>query len=77
MSITKFNCQCGNNDPHKATEYDGSLGYEALVCNNCGSFHDHDGIHPADTWSINLVGLTHDQVQQNDSMQSADKADFS
>lgn len=26
--------------------YDGALGYEALVCNQCGAHYTEDGIYP-------------------------------
>jgi hypothetical protein len=35
--------------------YDGSLGYEALVCRACGKYFDHNGEHPADEWSTNFL----------------------
>lgn len=37
--------------------YDGSLGYEALVCRACGKYFDHNGEHPADEWSTNYVKM--------------------
>jgi len=42
--ITSFKCPCGNTDPRKAREYHGCLGYEAIICTNCGRLHDHFGI---------------------------------
>jgi hypothetical protein len=30
--IIAFKCNCGNTDPKKAKFYDGSLGYEAIIC---------------------------------------------
>ena len=47
--ITKFNCKCGNSDPGKAKEYDGALGYEAVICLNCGRYYDQEGGHEAET----------------------------
>jgi hypothetical protein len=55
--IIKFTCSCGNTDPQKAKEYDGLLGYEALVCKVCGRFSDYQGEHEAGDWSRQLVGL--------------------
>ena len=41
--IISFNCQnCGNQNPKRAKFYDGSLGYEALICTVCGAYHDFD-----------------------------------
>ena len=45
--VTKFNCPCGNQDPKKVEEYDGVLGYQALICESCGATHDDTGIHLA------------------------------
>lgn len=56
--ITKFKCECGNNDPAKAKYYDGSLGYEAIVCTECGIYTDHYGEHEADDWSLAYIGKT-------------------
>jgi hypothetical protein len=49
--VTQFSCTCGNTDPKKVHEYDGMLGYEALVCTECGRYSDHMGEHAADEWS--------------------------
>lgn len=37
--------------------YDGSLGYEAVVCKDCGTYWDHEGEHAADEWSRGFVGV--------------------
>ena len=55
--ITKFTCTCGNTNPKKAKEYDGLLGYEAIVCKACGRYSDYQGEHEADDWSRWFVGL--------------------
>jgi hypothetical protein len=55
--ITKFTCSCGNTDPSKAKYYDGSLGYEAIVCKCCGRYYDHTGEHEPDDWSKNFVNI--------------------
>jgi len=55
--ITKFTCSCGNTDPQKAKYYDGSLGYEAIVCKCCGRYYDHTGEHEPDDWSKKFVNL--------------------
>lgn len=45
--IMSFKCtHCGNNDKDKAKEYDGLLGYEAVICDCCGWTFDHNGAHP-------------------------------
>lgn len=54
--ILTFFCSCGNKDPKKAVEYDGCLGYEALICTKCGRFVDHNGEHEADEFSLALIG---------------------
>jgi hypothetical protein len=58
--ITSFNCTCGNKDPHKAKDYDGCLGYEALICTVCGTYYDFDlngnpRTNPPDNWSKQFV----------------------
>ena len=60
--ITSFNCICGNKDASKVKEYDGALGYSAIVCKVCGTYYDFDteGLprtNPADGWSRDFVGL--------------------
>jgi len=55
--ITKFNCPCGANKPADGKEYDGCLGYEAVVCRRCGRYWDHSGEYPADEWSRAFVEL--------------------
>jgi len=52
MVVVEFNCKvCGNKDVSKVYEYDGALGYEALVCKVCGTYYDENGSHKADDWS--------------------------
>lgn len=53
--LLKFNCECGNTDPKKAKEYDGSLGYEAIICLECGRYYDNEGVHSADVWSLSYL----------------------
>ena len=56
MFIKEFKCECcGNNDPKKAYYYDGCLGYEAIVCQCCGTYYDHYGVHDLDEFSLNYV----------------------
>lgn len=57
MAILSFSCSCGNQNPKDAIEYDGSLGYEAIICKKCGAYSDHSGEQPADEWSLKLAGL--------------------
>lgn len=40
--IIAFKCNCGNTDPKKAKFYDGSLGYEAIICTVWGAYYDYD-----------------------------------
>jgi hypothetical protein len=65
--IREFKCTCGNKDPKKAKEYDGSLGYEAIVCKVCGTYYDLDNdgkgrTNPPDEWSLHFVGLPNIQA---------------
>jgi hypothetical protein len=53
--VTKFNCTCGNQDPKKVKEYDGCLGYEALICLDCGKYYDHTGEHEPDEFSMSFI----------------------
>lgn len=55
MALIEFVCSCGNTDPKKAIEYDGLMGYEAVICTSCSAFADEEGEHRADDWSISLV----------------------
>jgi hypothetical protein len=49
--LLSFTCTCGNTDPTEAVEYDGALGYEAVICKQCAAIHDHNGEHAPDEWS--------------------------
>ncbi len=49
--IKTAKCACGNTEPGDFKEYDGALGYEAVICIRCGRFADHDGDHEANEWS--------------------------
>ena len=53
--ITSFECSCGNTDPKKAKEYDGCLGYSAIICTECGRYYDENGEHQADEFSKSFV----------------------
>jgi transcription elongation factor Elf1 len=55
--ITQFNCPCGANSISDAKKYDGSLGYEAVVCRQCGRYSDDNGSHEADDWSKDFTGI--------------------
>lgn len=55
--IKEFNCPiCGNNDPKKAHEYEGGLGYEAVICKCCASYADSNDWHLSDEWSSAQAG---------------------
>jgi hypothetical protein len=56
---------CKADKPKDAKFYDGSLGYEAIVCRKCGTFADHNGWHPADEWSKHFVNIHTDIVLPN------------
>lgn len=53
--LVEYKCECGNTDVSKAKEYDGAMGYEAIVCLECGRYSDDTGGHPADTWSCSFI----------------------
>jgi hypothetical protein len=53
--LTSFKCPCGNNDVSKTHTHDGSFGYEAIVCLECGRFTDHTGMNPANDWSRQIL----------------------
>lgn len=56
--IEAFHCiYCGADQPSDAKEYDGMLGYEAIVCRKCGSVGDHSGSRPPSKWGCDYVGL--------------------
>ena len=55
--ITKFTCTCGNTNPKKAKAYDSLMGYEAIICTDCGRYYDHIGEHDADEFSKSYVGI--------------------
>jgi hypothetical protein len=54
--ITKLECTCGNTDPRKAKAYDGCMGYEAIICTECGRYSDHEGTHEPNEFSILFIG---------------------
>jgi hypothetical protein len=60
--IISFKCPCGNQDPKQTKEYDGCLGYEAIICTTCGAIHDHTGIHPADDFSRQFIKVLNKNV---------------
>ena len=47
--------KCGNINPKKVKEYDGMLGYEALICTCCGRYEDHTGEHKPDKFSSKFI----------------------
>jgi hypothetical protein len=53
--IIEFSCKCGADSPHDAIEYDGALGYEAIVCKRCARYCDWMGEHEADEWSRDFI----------------------
>jgi hypothetical protein len=44
-----------NHDPKHQVFYDGALGYEAIVCRECGAYCDHNGAYPPDEWSLSFL----------------------
>jgi len=53
--MISFKCKCGNCDPTRTKEYDGAIGYAAVVCRTCGRFADHNGWHDAEDWSKQFI----------------------
>jgi transcription elongation factor Elf1 len=52
--LLNFECDfCDNKDKSLVYEYDGCLGYEALVCRKCGVYYDYQktGYYEPDEWS--------------------------
>lgn len=57
MSREDFVCfNCGMRGAEEAKEYENGE-YEALICTNCGSFHDFAGFQEATDWSREAVNL--------------------
>jgi len=50
-------CKCGNKNINQFLEYNGLLGYEAIVCKLCARYSDHYGFHEAEEFSKKLVNL--------------------
>ena len=68
MAITSYKCPgCGTEDVSHAKEYDGALGYEAVVCTECGGYCDDMGEYPACDWSLEFVGKKNDIIFGNNS----------
>jgi transcription initiation factor TFIIIB Brf1 subunit/transcription initiation factor TFIIB len=49
MIISVKPCEnCGASEVSDFREYDGCLGYEAIICKKCGYIYDHSGAHSPD-----------------------------
>ena len=48
-------CKCGNKDPKQFVEYDGCLGYEAIICKQCGRYCDIYKEYEADDFSKQFI----------------------
>ena len=56
MIISIKKCKCGNSNINNFTEYAGCLGYEAIICNQCGRYFDCSGYYSVDNFSqINKI----------------------
>lgn len=55
MKVKTFTCPCGNTNPERTAFYDGGLGYEAVICTDCGNYSDFNGENKADEWSLAFV----------------------
>jgi predicted nucleic-acid-binding Zn-ribbon protein len=57
MSLIKAKCIfCGNTNIREFVEYDGTIGYEAIICKKCGGYSDHYGHHEPDEFSKRFIG---------------------
>lgn len=45
---------CGASKISDFREYDGCLGYEAIICKKCGYIYDHSGAHAPDEEEIKI-----------------------
>jgi len=63
--VTKFNCSCGNTATNRVVEYEGALGYEALICKVCGRYFDNEGEHEPDEFSSREI-TNHDAQMCSD-----------
>ena len=43
---------CGASDVSDFREYDGCLGYEAIICKRCGYIYDHTGVYSPEEDSV-------------------------
>lgn len=48
-------CKCGNKNIRDFIEYDGSLGYEAVICTKCGRYSDYSGDYEPNEWSKEYI----------------------
>lgn len=56
MLISVKPCEnCGNDKVKDYAQYDGCLGYEAIICKKCGYLYDHTGSHKPDEFSLSFV----------------------
>lgn len=56
--LTSFHCEiCGASGVEHAHEYDGLLGYEAIICRRCGWSCDHNGYQPPDAAHLADLGI--------------------
>jgi len=67
-------CKCGNTDPSRFAHYDGALGYEAIICKDCGRYSDHEKEYEPDDFSKKFIEpssrLTSDAIQRMAKMNS-------
>lgn len=55
ISIDEPCVNCGNDKKENYKEYDGLLGYEAIICQVCGYIYDHTGAHPPEIKEMTLA----------------------
>lgn len=74
--VLEFNCpKCGNSNPKKAFEYEGSLGYEAVICKCCAAFADCNDWHDPNQWSRLQVGTLEPIEEVEDKISLYQKAE--
>ena len=53
--VKRNKCLCGNVDINKFYEYEGCLGYEAVICKVCGRYSDYYGEYEATEFSKQFI----------------------
>lgn len=54
MFPTSHRCSCGTLDPRACMVYDGALGYSAIICTECGTSRDHEGLNDPSPYTLQM-----------------------